>query len=54
MNTILVETIGWISTLAFLLSILMPLRRHRHQLGVFSAVTPGYYAYEQALISGSS
>ncbi len=45
MNTIIIETIGWISTLTFLVSIVMPQRIHLHSLGVFTSVTTGIYAY---------
>lgn len=40
-----IELIGWASTGAFLVSILVPNRMRLHQLGVFSAVTTGIYAY---------
>ena len=45
MNTIIIETIGWISTLTFLVSIVMPQRIHLHSLGLFTSVTTGIYAY---------
>ncbi len=45
MNTIIIETIGWISTLTFLVSIIMPQRIHLHSLGLFTSVTTGVYAY---------
>ncbi len=45
MNAILIELIGWASTAAFLVSIVMPNRVHLHALGVFSAVTTGIYAF---------
>jgi hypothetical protein len=41
----LIEAIGWISTATFLISIVIPQRRHLHELGVFTAVTTGVYAY---------
>jgi len=41
-----VEIIGWISTATFLVSIVMPHRIHLHALGIFTAVTTGFYAYE--------
>ncbi len=44
-NHILIETIGWISTASFLLSIVMPRRVTLHQLGLFTSVTTGIYAY---------
>jgi hypothetical protein len=39
------EVIGWSSTAAFLISIVVPNRVRLHQLGVFAAVTTGLYAY---------
>lgn len=45
MNEIVIETIGWISTTLFLVSIIVPKRAHLHQLGVFAAITTGIYAY---------
>jgi len=42
---IAIEIIGWTSTAAFLLSIVMPNRAHLHKLGLFTAVTTGFYAY---------
>lgn len=44
-NEILVESIGWLSTLLFLISILVPNRIHLHVLGVLTSVTTGVYAY---------
>ena len=47
MNTtvVIMETIGWISTAAFLISIVIPQRVHLHLLGIVAAVTTGVYAY---------
>jgi hypothetical protein len=45
MKTIIIEIIGWISTLLFLVSIIIPQRIHLHALGVFAAITTGVYAY---------
>jgi hypothetical protein len=42
---IVIESIGWISTASFLVSILLPNRIHLHALGVFSSITTGIYAY---------
>lgn len=42
---IAIEIIGWTSTTAFLISIVMPNRVHLHKLGLFTAVTTGFYAY---------
>ena len=44
-QTLLIEAIGWTSTATFLISILIPQRRHLHELGVFTSVTTGVYAY---------
>ncbi len=44
-QTLIMEAIGWLSTLLFLISILMPQRIHLHSLGVFTALTTGVYAY---------
>ncbi len=40
------EVVGWISTTAFLVSIVLPQRIKLHQWGVFTSVTTGYYAFE--------
>lgn len=45
MSDVLIETIGWISTALFLVSILAPNRVHLHVLGILAAVTTGLYAY---------
>ncbi len=45
METIIIECIGWASTISFLISILLPQRSHLHALGVFTAVSTGVYAY---------
>lgn len=45
MKFFLIEAIGWISTLVFLISIVMPQRKHLHALGIFTAITTGIYAY---------
>lgn len=44
-NEIIIEVIGWISTLAFLVSIVVPSRLNLHWLGVFTSVTTGIYGY---------
>ena len=44
-NAVLIEVIGWTSTGTFLVSILAPRRVQLHQLGVFTAVTTGGYAF---------
>lgn len=41
----MMEAIGWISTLAFLFSIIVPQRVSLHQLGVFTSITTGIYGY---------
>ena len=45
MKNIIIETIGWTSTGLFLLSIVLPQRKHLHALGVFTSITTGVYAY---------
>ncbi len=43
---IVIEIIGWISTLTFLFSIIIPQRVKLHQWGMFTAITTGIYSYE--------
>ena len=45
MTNIYIEIIGWLSTVAFLISIIVPSRIQLHQLGVFTSITTGIYAY---------
>ncbi|MGZ3734847.1 MAG: hypothetical protein ACXVC0_07805, partial [Bdellovibrionota bacterium] len=45
-RTLIIETIGWVSTFSFLFSILMPNRTNLHRLGMFTSITTGIYAYE--------
>lgn len=40
-----IERIGWISTITFLISIVLPHRVRLHQWGMFTAVTTGFYAF---------
>ena len=42
---IIIEVIGWLSTLAFLFSIVVPQRVRLHELGLFTSVTTGIYGY---------
>ena len=42
---LVIELIGWVSTLSFLISIVLPNRIRLHDLGMFTAVTTGIYAY---------
>lgn len=42
---LVIEVIGWASTLAFLISIVLPQRIRLHELGMFTAVTTGIYGY---------
>ena len=42
---IYIEAIGWLSTAAFLLSIVLPQRIRLHEWGLFTAVTTGIYAF---------
>jgi hypothetical protein len=46
MNSIVVEIIGWLSTTSFLVSIVVPKRKHLHYLGIFASITTGFYAYQ--------
>ena len=45
LEVIIFEIIGWISTLLFLISIIVPNRVHLHWLGIFTSITTGIYAY---------
>ena len=45
MKSLLIESIGWLSTVLFLVSIVVPQRVHLHMLGIVTAVTTGIYAY---------
>lgn len=45
MSVLVIEAIGWISTLAFLFSIIVPNRVNLHRLGVFTSITTGIYGY---------
>ena len=40
-----IELIGWISTVTFLVSIILPQRIGLHSLGMFTAITTGIYGY---------
>jgi hypothetical protein len=51
MNPLVIEIIGWSSTASFLISILVPKRKHLHQIGIFTAVTTGIYAYAHGAIA---
>jgi hypothetical protein len=42
---IIIEIIGWVSTATFLLSIVHPKRMRLHELGMFTSITTGIYAY---------
>jgi len=44
-NVIAIEAVGWISTLTFLVSIVLPRRMALHSWGMFTAVTTGVYGY---------
>lgn len=39
------EAIGWISTITFLISIILPQRKSLHVWGMFTSITTGVYAY---------
>ena len=40
-----IEIIGWTSTATFLISIVLPQRIRLHELGMFTSITTGIYAY---------
>jgi hypothetical protein len=42
---IAIEAIGWVSTITFLVSIVLPQRLRLHEWGMFTSVTTGIYAY---------
>jgi hypothetical protein len=44
-KTVVIESVGWISTALFLVSIVLPNRIHLHVLGVLTALTTGVYAF---------
>lgn len=44
-NEIVIEIIGWTSTITFLVSIVLPQRIRLHEMGIFTSVTTGIYAY---------
>ena len=45
LTVILMETVGWSSTVLFLFSIIVPNRIHLHLLGILTAITTGIYSY---------
>lgn len=44
-NPLIIEAIGWFSTILFLISIIIPSRVHLHLLGILASITTGVYAY---------
>lgn len=40
-----IEAVGWLSTITFLISIVLPQRMRLHEWGMFTSVTTGIYAY---------
>ncbi len=42
----IVEIIGWLSTLTFLISIVLPQRVRLHELGMLTSILTGVYAFE--------
>lgn len=44
-HTLIIETIGWISTITFLASIVLPQRVRLHEWGIFTSITTGIYGY---------
>lgn len=45
-SSIAIEAVGWFSTAAFLISIVLPRRIHLHEWGMLTSVTTGFYAYQ--------
>ncbi len=45
LEQILIEAIGWFSTVTFLISIILPQRIRLHELGMLTSITTGIYAY---------
>jgi len=44
-KVVVIESIGWLSTALFLISIVMPRRMHMHILGPFTSITTCIYAF---------
>lgn len=44
-KNLIIEIIGWSSTIMFLTSIIMPNRAHLHLIGLFTAITTGIYGF---------
>ena len=44
-ENIIMEGIGWLSTILFLVSIVLPQRIRLHEVGILTAITTGIYAY---------
>jgi hypothetical protein len=44
-ETILIETVGWLSTLLFLISIIEPSRIRLHEWGMLTSIATGIYGY---------
>lgn len=42
---IIIEIIGWFSTVVFLFSIIVPQRANLHLLGIITAITTAIYGY---------
>ena len=50
-SEIIIEIIGWISTLTFLISIVSPERMKLHEWGMFTSITTGVYAYAHGAVA---
>lgn len=46
MSEWIVESIGWLSTITFLVSIIIPQRVRLHEFGMVTSVLTGFYAFE--------
>jgi hypothetical protein len=42
---LVIEVIGWISTITFLVSIVLPKRVRLHEWGMFNSILTGIYGY---------
>ena len=50
-NEIVIEIFGWLSTLTFLISIVLPERMKLHEWGMFTSITTGVYAYAHGAVA---
>ena len=50
-SEIIIEIIGWLSTLTFLISIVLPERMKLHEWGMFTSIITGIYAYAHGAVA---